>query len=156
MSLAPGEQRALIQIEGMLCRSDPKLAAMLSTFNHLTCNEGMPRREFLFGRSSRLRRVFPEAPLPLICVIPLAVAAFALGLIVMFFALIGHASRPASAQGTACGTVSLRACRPPAGAAGRARGPGGNGDVGAAGRARGPGGNGDVTARSAGLGAGRR
>lgn len=141
MSLAPGEQRALIQIEGVLCRSDPKLAAMLSTFNRLTCHEGMPRREFLFGRSSRLRRLFPESSLPLISVIPLAVTAFVLGLIVMFFALIGHVGRPAAAHGTACGTMSLRACRPSAGAARRVR------DLG---------GNGDVTARSAGSGASRR
>jgi hypothetical protein len=49
MTLAAGEERALARIEGALRRSDPKLAAMLSTFNRLTRSEEMPRREFLFG-----------------------------------------------------------------------------------------------------------
>ena len=53
MSLAASEQRALARIEGALRRSDPKLAAMLSTFNRLNQSEEMPRREFLL-RPTRL------------------------------------------------------------------------------------------------------
>jgi hypothetical protein len=54
MSLAAREERALARIEGALRRSDPKLAAMLSTFNRLNQSEEMPRREFLPG-STRMR-----------------------------------------------------------------------------------------------------
>lgn len=54
MSLAASEERALARIEGALRRSDPKLAAMLSTFNRLNQSEEMPRREFLL-RSTRMR-----------------------------------------------------------------------------------------------------
>jgi len=54
MTLAAGEQRALTKIEEVLRRSDPKLAAMLSTFNRLARSEEMPRREFL-SAPGRLR-----------------------------------------------------------------------------------------------------
>jgi hypothetical protein len=54
MTLAAGEQRALAKIEEVLRRSDPKLAAMLSTFNRLARSEEMPRREFL-SAPGRLR-----------------------------------------------------------------------------------------------------
>jgi hypothetical protein len=53
MSLAASERRALARIEGALRRSDPKLAAMLSTFDRLNQSEEMPRREFLL-RPTRL------------------------------------------------------------------------------------------------------
>lgn len=54
MSLAASEERALARIEAALRRSDPKLVAMLSTFNRLSQSEDMPRREFLL-RSTRMR-----------------------------------------------------------------------------------------------------
>jgi hypothetical protein len=54
MSLAASEERALAQIEASLRRSDPKLAAMLSTFSRLNQAEVMPRREFLL-RPTRMR-----------------------------------------------------------------------------------------------------
>jgi hypothetical protein len=57
MTLAAGEQHELAKIEEGLRRSDPKLAAMLSTFNRLNRAEEMPRREFL-AAPGRLRRLF--------------------------------------------------------------------------------------------------
>ncbi|HEX3749617.1 MAG TPA: hypothetical protein VHW06_03565 [Streptosporangiaceae bacterium] len=54
MSLAPREERELARIEGALRRSDPRLAAKLSTFNRLNQSEEMPRREFLL-RPTRMR-----------------------------------------------------------------------------------------------------
>ena len=60
MSLAAGEQRALAQIEEALRRSDPKLAAMLSTFNRVNRSEEMPRREFLL-RPTRVRWLITPA-----------------------------------------------------------------------------------------------
>jgi hypothetical protein len=54
MSLAASEERALARIEASLRRSDPKLAAMLSTFSRLNQAEVMPRREFLL-RPTRMR-----------------------------------------------------------------------------------------------------
>jgi hypothetical protein len=54
MSLAGREERALARIEGALRRSDPALAAKLSTFNRLNQSDEMPRREFLL-RPTRMR-----------------------------------------------------------------------------------------------------
>jgi hypothetical protein len=53
MTLAADDRRALSRIEGALRRSDPKLAAMLATFNRLNQAERMPARERL--RAPRLR-----------------------------------------------------------------------------------------------------
>ena len=53
MTLAADDRRALSRIEGALRRSDPKLAAMLATFNRLNQTERMPARERL--RAPRLR-----------------------------------------------------------------------------------------------------
>jgi Protein of unknown function (DUF3040) len=51
MTLAAGDRRALAKIEKNLRGSDPKLAAMLSTFNRLTQAEQMPQREVLAAPS---------------------------------------------------------------------------------------------------------
>jgi hypothetical protein len=60
MSLAAGEQRALAQIAEALRRSDPNLAAMLTTFNRVNRSEEMPRREFLL-RPTRVRWLITPA-----------------------------------------------------------------------------------------------
>jgi len=109
MSLAPGEERALRQIGDELCRSDPKLAALLATFTRLTCRDEMPRREFLLGRWSRLTRLFPEAPSRLTAIISVAAATCALGLIVLFVALFAH-PRGSDGRGLSCGTPSSASC----------------------------------------------
>jgi hypothetical protein len=127
MGLAPGEQRALKQIDEELCRSDPKLAALLTTFTRLTCHEDMPRREFLLGRRWRFRQLFPKAPPRIVSFIPVAMAAFALGLIVMIFAVFGHSSRPAGRL--SCGVPSLASCELYGNQAGHAGAPGGTGQV---------------------------
>lgn len=127
MSLAPGEQRALKQIDEELCRADPKLAALLATFTRLTCHEDMPRREFLFGRRSRFGQLFPKAPPRSIAFLPVAMAAFALGLMVMVFAVFGHSSRPAGRL--SCGSSSLTACELYGNPGNHADAPGGAGQV---------------------------
>ncbi len=123
MSLAPGEERALKQIGDELYRSDPKLAALLATFTRLTCREEMPRREFLLGRWSRLTRLFPHAPSRLAALIPVAAAACALGLIVMFVALFSHPG----GKGLSCGAPSLSSCGTQGNAPGHGRKSGGAG-----------------------------
>jgi hypothetical protein len=60
MALAADEERVLSRIEEDLCRSDPKLAAMLSMFNRLTRSEAMPPRELL-AIPSRMRRFSTRA-----------------------------------------------------------------------------------------------
>jgi hypothetical protein len=60
MALAADEERVLSRIEEDLCRSDPKLAAMLSMFNRLTGSEAMPPRELL-ATPSRMRRLSTRA-----------------------------------------------------------------------------------------------
>ena len=60
MALAADEERVLSRIEEDLCRSDPKLAAMLSMFNRLTRSEAMPSRELL-ATPSRRRRLSTRA-----------------------------------------------------------------------------------------------
>lgn len=123
MSLAPGEQRVLDEIDAELCHSDPKLAALLSTFTRLNCREEMPRREFLAGRRSRFGRLFPHAPPRLISLLPVALAASALGLVFGLFAAFGHPGRPVG-QRISCGSASLTSCE----LYGNTSGQGGNAD----------------------------
>lgn len=58
MSLNAREKHALDSIEGVLADSDPKLAALLATFNRLTSGEDMPVRERILSRR-RVRRARP-------------------------------------------------------------------------------------------------
>lgn len=58
MSLCTREQHALSAIEATLRRSDPTLAAHMAGFNRFTAGEGMPRRERLPERQSRLPGAF--------------------------------------------------------------------------------------------------
>lgn len=47
MSLAPGEQETLTEIENSLCRSDPRLAAMFAVFSKQIFGRQGPVRELL-------------------------------------------------------------------------------------------------------------
>jgi hypothetical protein len=109
MSLAPGEQRVLDQIDARLCQSDPMLATLMSTFTRLNCREEMPRREFLLGRRSRFGRLFPHPPPRLTSLLPVALAASALGLVFALFAAFGHPGRPVGHR-ISCGSPSLASC----------------------------------------------
>jgi Protein of unknown function (DUF3040) len=64
MSLAASEQRELARMERALSQSDPKLAALLATFNRLHQSEDMPRREFLLGPTGIRRLLGDAAPRP--------------------------------------------------------------------------------------------
>src|ERR1700759_453868 len=64
MSLAASEQRELARMERALSQSDPRLAAMLATFNRLHQSEDMPRREFLLGPTGIRRLMGEAAPRP--------------------------------------------------------------------------------------------
>ena len=56
MSLAPGEQETLTEIENSLCRSDPSLAAMFADFSRQTFGRQGPVRESLSPWRPGLRR----------------------------------------------------------------------------------------------------
>lgn len=57
MSLSAHDRQALEAIEGRLAASDPRLAAMLSTFSRLEDGEAVPAREQIReGRQHRLAR----------------------------------------------------------------------------------------------------
>ena len=55
MSLAPGEQQTLTEIESRLRRSDPKLAARLALFRRRALRGKGPAREFLSPWRARPR-----------------------------------------------------------------------------------------------------
>ncbi|HEY0717260.1 MAG TPA: DUF3040 domain-containing protein [Streptosporangiaceae bacterium] len=132
MTLAAGEQRTLAKIEGNLRRSDPKLAAMLSTFNRLTRAEEMPRREFLAAparlRHSGTRRLPSQGHYPsasrltdparyhrasrISRILPVVIAVCALGLMIVLFSAVDHGRSAAVPSGpaTTCHVV-LAGCR---------------------------------------------
>jgi hypothetical protein len=56
MSLAPGEQETLTEIEHSLCRSDPRLAAMFAVFSRQIFARQGPVRELLSPWRPRSRR----------------------------------------------------------------------------------------------------
>ncbi len=55
MSIPLSEQRMLKRIDKAVCRSDPRLAAMLATFAWLAAGEVMPARERLPHAARRAR-----------------------------------------------------------------------------------------------------
>ena len=71
MSLAPGEWRALIEIEESLSVSEPKLAAKTAAFATLTADGRIPRWKWLSPWRSRLKRI-----------VKLAIASALLGLFI--------------------------------------------------------------------------
>jgi hypothetical protein len=66
MTQADGDRRALARIEDALRRSDPRLVAMLSTFDRIHQRERMPARQPLTRRRrpGRLHRSGPHRPGP--------------------------------------------------------------------------------------------
>jgi len=140
MTLAADDRHALARIEGALRRSDPKLAAMLATFNRLHETERMPARELLprprlrprqwvmriglwFSRwrlyppvspASRRRPAFRPAE-----IVSLTMATCALGVIVVLFTVLGHTRTPAlPTRAGACAPTALLSCQPAARSAG--------------------------------------
>lgn len=57
MSLAPGEQETLTEIENSLCRSDPRLAAMFAVFSRQIFGRQGPVRELLSPWRPRSRQI---------------------------------------------------------------------------------------------------
>jgi hypothetical protein len=61
MWLTVREQRQLDTIGEAVCRSDDRLASMLTTFGRLTADEPMPDREQLTRPAGRTRRAWHAA-----------------------------------------------------------------------------------------------
>jgi hypothetical protein len=100
MGLGPNEQRLLGQIERALHGSDPKLVAMLASFNRLTFHEAMPMRERLLHRPSRLVRFAP-----------VATAAFVMFMILISVTVLSRIG-PAKGSGAArCGITWVQGCQ---------------------------------------------
>jgi hypothetical protein len=93
MSLAPGEQRALAEIENSLKQSDPALADLLSDFNQMVLPGALPRRERLSPWRSRLKDITP-----------LAMVMFVLGLLVLGLAFLSNIGQRGT--GALCGIAA--------------------------------------------------
>lgn len=97
MSLAPGEQRALTEIEGWLRRSDPELALTLERFGRRSATRNVPQR-WLQAVPPRTRR----QRLALL-------AAVVLVLSVLWTAVFSRPRQPTPAR--LCGTAVIRLVR---------------------------------------------
>jgi hypothetical protein len=104
MSLAPNEHRVLTQIEDSLRRSDPKLAAMLTSFNRTASGEKIPATERLSPWRARLRRI-----------LPVVAACLVIALLAASFVMLGRVGHPAGQSAGACAAAPARvtACRRP-------------------------------------------
>ncbi|HLI36362.1 MAG TPA: DUF3040 domain-containing protein [Streptosporangiaceae bacterium] len=93
MSLAPGEQRALAEIENSLEQSDPALADLLSDFNRMVLPGALPRLERLSPWRSRLKDITP-----------LAVVMVVLGLLILGLAFLSSIGQRGT--GALCGIAA--------------------------------------------------
>lgn len=100
MSLAPRDRQALARIEDSLRSTDPRLAAMLTTFTVITSHRKIPRWRCLSPWRLRIRRFVP---------LTLAVALIAGGL-VLFSTLSQVSHAPATPGGCGTAITQLASC----------------------------------------------
>jgi hypothetical protein len=101
MSLAPGEQETLTEIENSLCRSDPRLAAMFAVFSRQIFGRQGPVRELLSPWRPSSRRFMK--------LLLLAVAIMCLCAIVAGIVMTSHGGVPPGASVPVSGAAKFGA-----------------------------------------------